>query len=204
MLGDATELRWNDRDLGTCKHVVRSYCGQRAAAVQAGGCYGVLAKWLASEFKRVYTFEPDPALFNALVGNVQEHNVVKLQAALGRERKRLVYTYMPQRLDKARLHPGMTRAQEGDQGFIPTMMIDDLGLKNCDLIYLDIEGDELYALQGAQATLAVHKPVVVCEVNSSLEQRGLTRYQIFAFMREAGYIEREHVHSDIVFVPGGN
>jgi FkbM family methyltransferase len=205
MRGDATELKWNDRDLQACKYVVQHYCDplHRQVVIQAGGCYGVFAKWLAGEFKYVYTFEPDPALFTALVANVQEHNVVKLQAAIGRERKRLVYTYLPDRPNKPSKHPGMTRADPGNDGFIPTMKIDDLGLRACDLIYLDTEGDEYYALQGAQATLLLYKPVVVCEINSSTEERGLTRYQIFAFMREAGYQEKERINSDVVFVPGG-
>ena len=200
VIGDPIELKYNERDLETCKHVVETYCRSKRIAVQAGGCYGVFPKWLSKKFDCVYTFEPSPELFNTLTINVPEHNVIKLQAAIGRDRKRMVRPVLALRAGKRVLHPGMTRV-EANGGFIPTLRLDDLGVDSCDLLYLDIEGDELLALQGAQATIAAHRPVVVCEINSSLEERGYQRYDIFAYLRELGYIQTEMIHSDVVFIP---
>src|SRR5262245_26307556 len=134
MLGDAVELHWNRKDLESLKSVVTTYCHKRNAAVQAGGCFGVFAQYLAAEFAAVYVFEPDPAIFRALAENVTEKNVVLLQAALGFQRQ-LVHTVLQRRPDKPHsLHPGMTMTVPG--GLIPTLRIDDLDLPQCDLIYL--------------------------------------------------------------------
>jgi FkbM family methyltransferase len=201
MLGDVTELKWNNRDLENCKTVVRRYCGpsQRSVVVQAGGCYGVFAKWLSGYFEFVYTFEPAPALFNTLVFNVQEHNVIKLQAALGIDRRLItpVCTLPP---GKPILHPGMTHTESNEQSFVPTIRIDDLGLRDCDLIYLDIEGDEFAALCGARKVLTNLRPVIVCEINSALERKGFTRYDLFAYLRELDYAHADSFHSDEVFI----
>lgn len=45
----------------------------------------------------------------------------------------------------------------------PTVSIDGLELPGCDLIKLDIEGAEIWALRGAERTIKTHAPVVVME-----------------------------------------
>ena len=48
-------------------------------------------------------------------------------------------------------------------GDIPTILIDDLDLAVLDFIKLDVEGYELRALRGAEATLKRCRPVVMFE-----------------------------------------
>lgn len=196
--GDPVELKWNAKDLHSLEQVLRFVPG-RHAAVQAGGCLGVFASRLAIEFGAVYVFEPDPGLFRMLVKNVQAENVVKLQAALGIDR-RLVQTVCTLRTGdgKTTLHQGMTRTEPA--GFIPTLRIDDLALPKCDLIYLDIEGDELFALRGASVTLARCKPVVVCEVNRGIRYRGLSEDDLRNHMRLMDYRTVAKFRSDELFV----
>src|SRR5215475_14463669 len=125
MQGDPVELNWNRKDLESLKSVVTTYCTRREVVVQAGGCYGVFADYLAGEFAAVYVFEPDPHLFRVLTTNIPQPNVVLLQAALGFHRNR-VGTELVRRPDKPNsLHPGMTRTSP--HGIIPTLRIDDLG-----------------------------------------------------------------------------
>ena len=64
-----------------------TYCRGRQACVQAGGNLGIYPKRLASYFRTVYTFEPASDLWPMLLHNAPESNIVKMQAALGDERR---------------------------------------------------------------------------------------------------------------------
>jgi hypothetical protein len=56
-------------------------------------------------------------------------------------------------------------------GSCPTYKIDDLSLPICDLIHLDIEGYEYYALQVGIETITTCKPVIVIEMWDKLSNR---------------------------------
>lgn len=198
MLGSEIELKWNRKDLQSLEAVLPRV-KQRHVAVQAGGCLGVFAKRLAKDFTAVYTFEPDPQLFALMCINVPEPNVIKMQAALGSD-KGMVHTVCELRPNdgKTVLHEGMTRTEPG--GIIPVLRINDLTLPHCDLIYLDVEGDELYALHGARETIEKHRPVVVCEVNRGIEYRGFRQKDVENYMRLLGYEAIDQLRSDTVFI----
>lgn len=202
MIGSEIELKWNRKDAESLEHVLANHVSGRRAVVQAGGCLGVFAMRLAREFDAVYTFEPDSDLFNALCMNVPHINVIKFQAALGAA-PRLVRTECSLRPNdgKTVLHEGMTRTEPG--GIVPTLRIDDLGLETCDLIYLDVEGDELFALRGAAATIHRCRPVVVCEVNRGIEYRGLEQEDLRRHMRLLEYEKVAQLRSDEVYVSRG-
>jgi FkbM family methyltransferase len=198
--GSAIELKWNMKDLGNLEAVL-PLVRQRHVVVQAGGCLGVFPDRLAGEFDVVYTFEPDPKLFRHLVLNTaRKTNIVYFQAALGYDR-RCVQTVCELRPNdgKTVLHEGMTRTEPN--GLIPTMRVDDLALPACDLLYLDIEGDEIFALQGANYTIARYKPVVVCEVNRGVEYRGFQQSDVASLLTKMDYQVAARHRSDVVFLP---
>jgi len=133
---------------------VSKFVEQKNIVVQAGGNCGFYIKKYADLFKLVYTFEPDPINFYCLNLNVTEPNVLKFQAALGREHKGVS-------MGNFLADVGATHVA-GD-GVIPTMRVDDLALVGCDLLHLDIEGYELHALQGAEETIKKYHPVIALE-----------------------------------------
>jgi len=198
-VGDPIELKWNLKDLGSLEEVLK-ITPRRGIAVQAGGCLGVFAKRLAQEFKSVYVFEPSPVLFPMLVNNALEENIVRFQAALG-SRHGMVNPVCSLRGNdgKTTLHPGMTRMEQG--GHIPVMRLDDLGLPACDLIYLDVEGWELFALQGARETISRCRPVIACEINRGIEYLGYTKDDVRTHITMHGYNHAGTHRSDEVFVP---
>jgi hypothetical protein len=57
---------------------------------------------------------------------------------------------------------GMFEKHDGP-GAIPVLSIDQLGLDNCDLIHLDIEGGEYDALMGAEQTIKQFRPLICLE-----------------------------------------
>lgn len=197
MLGSAEALKYSTRELAHVDQVLALVPG-RTAVVQAGANLGVFPKHLASLFETVYTFEPDPELFRVMAVNAPAGNIIRFQAALG-ENRGLVGTCHIRRDGKSNHHEGIRHIVPG--GVIPTLRIDDIGLKVCDLIYLDIEGEELFALRGAQETLRRCRPVVAVEINKNLQYVGVTENQIVTFIQDRGYRFALQVGSDRAFVP---
>ena len=199
------EFYWPDHDkhahpavLAQLPDVERalSYVKEKGVCVQAGGNVGVWPKYLSKQFGVVYTFEPDPENFNCLTRNVQEHNVVKINSGLADEHKMITVKSPVPREDN---NCGAYQTYEG--GYVPTLRIDDLNLPGCDLIYLDIEGYELFALQGAEETIEKFHPVIALEQKPLPEMYGLhpdsaTEYLV----ARHGYTVKERIHRDTILV----
>ncbi len=163
----------------------------RGIVVQAGGNVGILANGLAQTFQHVYTFEPDEDNFKCLDHNVVARNVTKRRAALGAS------TDCGVSLDTMQANCG-SHCVNG-VGSIPVETIDGLALDACDLIVLDVEGYELFALRGAEQTIAKHKPTII------LEDKGLSRRYGIAqgdapgwLMEKFGYSVVKHTSRDVV------
>jgi FkbM family methyltransferase len=135
--------------------VLLPLCIKKNVMVQAGGNCGLTVKPFASAFKHVYTFEPDPVNFLCLTLNIDSPNVYKFQCCLGDEHKTI-------KLDNYSATDSGAYFVGGD-GIVPTLLIDDLNLTECDLIMLDVEGYELHALNGAIETIKKYGPVICIE-----------------------------------------
>lgn len=155
------------------------------ACVQAGGCQGVYPRLLSKRFKHVYTFEPDPLNFHVLVNNCQFDNIHKFNAALGESHEFV-------RIDRegSMTNVGMHRTAPDEQGWIPTLRIDDLNLPSCGLIALDMESAEFPTLKGATETIQRFHPVITCEMPKDEIRQWLTGH---------GYREIAQSVSDTVF-----
>lgn len=165
----------------------------REVCVQAGGNLGVWPKALAKEFRTVYTFEPDPENFNCLGLNVPEHNVIKIQGALGKEHKMIA---VGPTADHERQNCGAY--QVTGVGTVPMFLIDDLELPACDLIYLDIEGFEYFAFQGAHKTLDKYRPVLAFEDKILTENYGIEVGDVEKYLERYGYEVVLRIHRDVV------
>lgn len=195
--GSREALKWNRRDLPTVDRLV-DLCRQHRVAVQAGGHLGIFAKRLAASFEAVYTFEAAADLFVLMTQNAPEPNIHRYQAALGYHRQ-MVGTARVRRDGKPHAHEGVTHI--AGAGPIPTLQVDDLRLSACDLLLLDIEGWELYALMGADATLRVHRPVVCVEVNRNLTYLGLEPADVRRYLDDRGYQRALRLEADEIYLP---
>jgi FkbM family methyltransferase len=183
-VGDPHALKFAKRELDNL-HAVIKRVPQKRVAVQAGGNQGIWPKYLALWFDRVITFEPDPANFFAMTMNAPEPNIVRHQAALGAAPGRVGLSQARRDDTKGPHHSGLVHVEgEGD---VERIRLDDLNLAICDLLYLDVEGYELFALKGAVDTLARCRPVVAIEVNQNLRFFGLTPEDIDAFFAAHQY-----------------
>ncbi len=198
MKGGAEALKYAKRDLVGLDRIV-ARVPQKRVCVQAGGCLGVYPKRLAESFEVVYSFEPSPELFPVMVENAPEHNIIRFQAALGFARD-LVGVSRERRDGKLNNHEGITHI--AGPGTIPTMRIDDLNLPICDALFLDLEGWELYALQGAVETVQRCRPLMSIEINKSAVFLGIDPDAVREFITvELGYRFIERLHADEVFEP---
>lgn len=197
-MGSEACLKWARRDLGTLETAL-GYVPGRTACVQAGGNLGIFPKYLATQFETVYTFEPDAELFAAMMFNAREQNIIKLQAAVGCIRE-------PVRMECSRrdntgraVHEGLTHV--AGPGTVPCLQIDDLGLRVCDLIYLDVEGWEFKALMGANQTITRCRPVIGVEINRNIGYAGDTADELRALIASHDYVCKLTSHSDEIYAP---
>lgn len=195
--GSAEALRYNRRDLAVLDRCV-ARARDRRIALQAGGNLGIFPKRLAATFETVYTFEPAPDLFAAMMHNAPEPNIIRFQAALGNTR-RLVGLSRQRRDGRRNNHEGITHVS--GTGVIPTLQIDDLGLPVCDFLQLDLEGWELYALMGGLDTIHRCRPALVVEINKNQGFVGIQPDYLRDVVKSLGYRFVERLMSDELYVP---
>lgn len=186
------------------EHILR-YVPRRRTVIQAGGNCGVWPIALAPLFERVLTFEPDPRNYNCLRYNTKDLlNVFTYAQALGDSAGR-GHMFTPdhetdncgalQFVPIPETSPG-----NGKDPAVPMSRVDAFGVNTLDLLYLDIEGFEIPALQGSFETLARCKPVIVIEDKGLSERYGYKKGDAAAVLRPLGYRPVEHIHRDVVFV----
>lgn len=173
--------------------IVYPYCKGFDIAVQAGGNCGLWPRAMAAKFKTIFTFEPDPTNFRCLCANASQENVIKFNAALGDEHE-MIGLHRRERNIGAHFVQGA--------GPIPTLLIDDLALPACDLIYLDVEGRESHALRGAIQTICRARPVIVIEDKGMSKKYGIAQGHAERWLIDVhNYRVAARPHRDIILVP---
>ena len=156
----------------------------------------------AAHFSHVYTFEPDPKNYTALLYNVRDFagTIIPMPFALTSKPKQHVSMIREDR------NCGAHQITFNDQSEgLPTMTIDDLsmpGTDDVDLIYLDIEGAEMLALRGAQDTIRRSRPVIAFEDKGLGIPFGYNQGDIEKWLAsEFGYAVKHRVNRDVIMVP---
>lgn len=150
------------------------------------GFFSLLGARLAGPEGQVYAFEPVPETAAAVRDHAQLNGLATVQvisqaaaAAAGRGQLQLVDDRSWSKLEAYGEHPATERVIP-----VELVAIDDLvssgRLPPPTLVKIDVEGGELEVLRGMTATLAQHRPAVICELHG-------TQPQFAAFMAEQGY-----------------
>lgn len=169
-------------------------------AVQAGAHCGFVIRELKKHFETIYTFEPNYSMFLCNCMNNPEKSIYKIQACLGNEHKLVnMINFAGQGVgaDYVELNEtnsGLITAR----GKIPMLKIDDLNLNQCDLIELDIEGFEYWALLGAKETIEKYKPLLCLEryweYRADVKSESMDK-----LLNNWGYIQVDKVQPDIIY-----
>ena len=166
----------------------------KRTVIQAGGAIGIWPLRLSQFFDNVLTFEPEPTNYECLISNTAGvQNIYCQNAALGEMDKR-VQMKMP-----TPGHMGAWYVQDGGQ--IPMIRIDDLNIKNVDLIYLDVEGYEYFALEGAKDTIQKYRPVIGLE-DKGLHGRIDAKHHAVKYLKDMGYrVLGKPQTTDVILIP---
>jgi len=182
----------NEKGLLTLEEVLK-VVPERKVVVQAGGNLGFFPKRLSEEFEAVYTFEPSEILFPTLCANASAKNVYRYQAALGCEPG-----FMQTLLPENRKGLGKTFVMPG--GNIPTLLLDDFAFQVLDLLYLDVEGYELFAIKGALKTIKRCRPIIAVEINNLSLRYNYTGDELRNTLISLGYNKKFRMNEDEIFV----
>ncbi len=148
---------------------------------------------LADPSARVLAIEPVPSSYRCLEAAVSRNalrNVTTLQVAAAAERGEIIL-YVDQRISGAASAAPSTSSDGLARVKCPAETLDELVASHggaADVLKLDIEGAELFALRGASAVLATRRPIVFCEMLRKLALPfGYHPNDIIALMRAHGY-----------------
>lgn len=204
LVGNERDIKFARRDLAGLE-LATSFTRARAGAVQAGGNIGIFPSYLAKHFAAVLTFEPDPYSRRMLEQNCFAQGVgskvMAIGAALG-ERNAMAELIRTRRDGSPATHSGVHHVQLNPAGGVQVLELDSFDFEAVDLLYLDVEGFELFALKGAERTVARHRPVIAVEINKSLDALGITPGDVASFIiGKLNYRPRAVINSDRIFTP---
>ncbi|MSQ98123.1 MAG: FkbM family methyltransferase [Xanthomonadales bacterium] len=167
-------------------------CKQFRTAVQAGGNVGVYPMAMAQKFKRVYAVEPDSANYEAMtINTITQPKVFIRRAAFGKDHGRAAIDQIyPDNI-------GAHQIKEGTE--FDVLPIDSLGVTDCDLLQLDIEGCEHLAILGALKTIKASWPVITLELKGHGERYGYTDDDTINLLAGMGYKIADRVNRDVIF-----
>lgn len=173
---------------------ISKFCKNTRNVIQAGGHCGLYAFQYAKIFNHVYTFEPEHLNHFCLQKNLDGINNIEIhQCALGKETTTIS-------LNINEKNCGNHSINLKDEGNISLKTIDSFKIQNVDLIHLDLEGFELYALQGATKTIKRFKPVIVLETNNFCENYNYTVEQLEEYLTSISYKRLVKWPDDRVYV----
>jgi FkbM family methyltransferase len=159
----------------------RNYFGDGVVALDCGANIGVhTVEWAKrmSGWGRVIAIEAQERIYYALAGNIAINNCFNARAlhAAVAARSGTMKIPTPDYLSPASFGSLELRQREGGEFIgqpidysetnavtIPTVALDSLALPRIDLIKIDVEGMELDAIEGAAASLARCRPILIVE-----------------------------------------
>lgn len=178
MWPDDVGTKWQHslRHVGSIEWAIKR-ARRRRTAVQAGGNVGLWPRRLAQKFERVVTFEPDDVSRECLLANVAGlPNVTVRAEALGEAAG-----------VRGLEHRSLGSHRLADGSGVNVVALDSLGLRDVDLLQLDVEGYEWHALVGARNTIARCLPLVQVELRDFTARYGKTTDDVLAFLNSFGY-----------------
>lgn len=161
------------------------------AVIDGGANIGNHALFFSRYFKQVIAFEPNPSSLKLLDANIffnKTKNIQVIPVGLSNKSAILPFFEDPKNLGGSGFNfknPTNTPVQhlhveKGD--ILLEQNIENIPIA---LIKLDIEGDELNALQGLEKTICAHQPIILFEAHTSQGKKGSKA--IFNYLSQHNY-----------------
>lgn len=180
--------------------------------------------------KEVISFEPTPELYKQLKRNIDLNktnndkvrwdentsmnlsaNINVHQVAVGEKRKQVYIKTFSN--NKGKNH--VTTEESTDTVLVDVYPLDDFKLNDVDVIKIDVEGYELFVLQGAEQTIMKYRPVIQTELHQGLFKRqGITIQDVAEWFYQHDYyaidkhgnkqpkiLPTEHSGTDLFWIP---
>lgn len=160
--------------------------------IDGGANFGYNAVMMASRTGpsgKIIAFEPQRLIYqqlnaNFLLNNI--HNAFTFKCALS-NKSGLNVQMNPVNLNAPNLNIGDTSVGKGGE-FTTTLKIDDLNLEKLDFFKLDIQGYEVFAIEGAIQSLMKYKPFVFVEIEPhQLARHNCKAEQVVELLKGIGY-----------------
>jgi FkbM family methyltransferase len=169
----------------------------RKLALDVGGHVGLWSRIMARDFKRVVAYEPLEAHIECFLLNVvtDAANVTLKPFAVA---DKAGYTRITMPFDNT----GHAHASDDGEP-CTTIAIDDEEYDDViDLLKIDVEGYELPVVEGAEATIRMHKPTIIVEQkkNGNAERQGFEQLGAVKLLKKWGMREVEVLAGDHIMV----
>jgi methyltransferase, FkbM family len=182
----------------------RPFITNWSCAVDAGSHCGTWTRWMARDFGHVLAFEPAPDTYEALLANIEHFgmsNVESYNVALGHRRSKvaLVLDAKHQQLQNTGArHISLDR--DADRT-VRVETLDSFELDTLGFLKADVEGSELFVLQGAEKTINRCKPVILHENKRLWMKFGIAADGPQTWLEQHGYRFAVKAGCDAVWVP---
>ncbi len=173
-----------------------SLCQDTDTILDIGGNIGQMALLFAQYAKKVYTFEPIPATSTRLGENIKlnklEKKVILNKVALSNYSGKIQFG-LPPESNRGTGSTILTEASKNNTIEVDVTTLDEFILQNqihnIDFIKMDIEGAELFALQGMNNLLSKEKkPILILEMTlSMMTEAGYSPKDLLDFLEKFGY-----------------
>lgn len=189
------------------------------------GTYSISASGCLDKEKggTVYAFEPVSFVYNRLLENIELNkidNILPNKLGIIDENKTIeLYLSSQENLGMSSIFHHDT--ESGEKEKVKAVKLDDFvsdnNIRKVNVIKIDIEGAEIFALKGMVKTLKKFRPVLLVEISENvLQGKTVSGNDVFNFMRDVGYfpyyihetgevspfdIETADLRTNYVFIP---
>src|SRR5271169_849841 len=163
--------------------------------VDVGASVGAYTKFLSGKAKRVYSFEPNPEIYDFLAYNVRKlqlSNVETFPCALS-DSERTDNMVIPRYRWGSECHYDATLDQRQQKAGIRSIGVQVKTMdsifcgKKISFIKCDVNGHELRFLLGALQTIRMCRPAILMELLQNPEKPASDAQRVFALLEEEGY-----------------
>jgi len=165
--------------------------------VDCGAHVGFISLVAERVCKKVYAFEPETENYKYLVRNIElnDASVEALNYAVG-DKNEEVELIINEDNDggncfwDVRKHPLNEESKKHDlvKQKVKMVTLDSVIKEPVKLIKIDVEGNELNVLKGAERIIKESSPTIILEINKfALNEMGTSQEEIIGFLKERGY-----------------